>query len=49
VGVGVDARWFVVEGDPAFFDITKRIDNHLDGDPGDPTRAAAVLRGSGPP
>jgi trehalose synthase len=34
-GVGVDARWFVVEGNPAFFDITKRIHNHLYGDPGD--------------
>ena len=31
-GVGVDARWFVIEGDPAFFEITKRIHNHLYGD-----------------
>jgi trehalose synthase len=34
-GVGVDARWFVVEGNPAFFEVTKRIHNHLYGDPGD--------------
>ena len=30
-GVGVDARWVVIEGDPAFFEITKRIHNHLYG------------------
>jgi trehalose synthase len=34
-GVGVDARWFVIDGDPRFFEITKRIHNHLYGDPGD--------------
>lgn len=34
-GVGVDARWFVVEGTPEFFDITKRIHNHLYGTGGD--------------
>jgi trehalose synthase len=34
-GVGVDARWFVIEGDPAFFEITKRIHNRLYGDRGD--------------
>lgn len=34
-GVGVDARWYVVEGDPAFFEVTKRIHNHLYGSPGD--------------
>lgn len=34
-GVGVDARWLVIEGNPAFFEITKRIHNHLYGDPGD--------------
>ena len=34
-GVGVDARWFVIDGDPAFFEITKRIHNHLYGTPGD--------------
>ena len=28
-GAGVDARWVVIEGDPHFFEITKRIHNHL--------------------
>jgi trehalose synthase len=32
---GVDARWLVIEGDPAFFAITKRIHNGLYGSPGD--------------
>ena len=34
-GAGVDARWVVVEGDAGFFDITKRIHNHLYGGAGD--------------
>ena len=34
-GAGVDARWLVMEGDPAFFAITKRIHNGLYGSPGD--------------
>jgi trehalose synthase len=34
-GAGVDARWLVIEGDPAFFAITKRIHNGLYGYPGD--------------
>ena len=34
-GAGVDARWAVIEGDPEFFKITKRIHNHLHGSPGD--------------
>ena len=34
-GAGVDARWLVIEGDPAFFAITKRVHNGLYGDPGD--------------
>src|SRR5436190_11005642 len=34
-GAGVDARWVVVDGDAAFFDITKRIHNHLYGTAGD--------------
>jgi trehalose synthase len=32
---GVDARWLVISGDPAFFAITKRIHNGLYGSPGD--------------
>ncbi len=34
-GAGVDARWIVIEGNPDFFRITKRIHNHLHGSPGD--------------
>jgi trehalose synthase len=34
-GVGVDARWMVIEGDPAFFAVTKRIHNRLHGLEGD--------------
>jgi trehalose synthase len=32
---GIDVRWLVVEGDPGFFDITKRIHNRLHGGFGD--------------
>jgi trehalose synthase len=34
-GAGVDARWLVIEGDPEFFAITKRIHNGLYGSAGD--------------
>ncbi len=34
-GAGVDARWVVIQGDPEFFKVTKRIHNHLYGSPGD--------------
>jgi trehalose synthase len=34
-GVGVDARWVVIEGPPEFFAVTKRIHNRLHGAPGD--------------
>ncbi len=34
-GVGVDARWLVIEGNPEFFAITKRLHNQLHGEPGD--------------
>ena len=34
-GAGVDARWLVIEGDPRFFEITKRLHNHLYGTAGD--------------
>jgi trehalose synthase len=34
-GAGVDARWLVISGDPAFFKITKRIHNFLHGAEGD--------------
>lgn len=32
---GIDTRWLVIEGDPGFFDITKRIHNRLHGELGD--------------
>jgi trehalose synthase len=34
-GVGIDARWFVIEGEPEFFAVTKRIHNRLHGTAGD--------------
>jgi trehalose synthase len=34
-GVGVDARWLVIDGNPEFFEVTKRLHNHLYGSPGD--------------
>ena len=34
-GAGVDARWLVIEGNPNFFAITKRIHNGLYGTSGD--------------
>jgi trehalose synthase len=34
-GAGVDVRWVVIEGNPDFFAITKRLHNNLHGDPGD--------------
>jgi trehalose synthase len=35
LGAGVDSRWVVIEGDPEFFRITKRIHNRLHGSDGD--------------
>jgi trehalose synthase len=34
-GAGVDTRWFVIDGDPEFFAVTKRIHNGLYGSRGD--------------
>src|SRR6476469_1083912 len=34
-GAGVDARWAVIEGNPEFFTVTKRIHNNLHGYEGD--------------
>jgi trehalose synthase len=34
-GAGLDIRWLVIKGDPAFFEITKRIHNGLYGSAGD--------------
>ncbi len=35
LGAGVDTRWLVIEGNPRFFRITKRLHNLLHGSPGD--------------
>ncbi len=35
LGAGVATRWLVLAGDPAFFEITKRLHNLLHGTPGD--------------
>lgn len=34
-GAGINASWLVMEGDPDFFDITKRLHHRLHGKPGD--------------
>jgi trehalose synthase len=34
-GAGIDARWLVIDGDPDFFTLTKRIHNRLHGKNGD--------------
>lgn len=31
IGLGINARWEVIEGDTKFFDITKKIHNALQG------------------
>jgi len=43
-GAGVDARWLVIDGDPAFFDVTKRIHNWIYGTPGDRGQLGAAER-----
>ena len=34
-GAGADVRWMAMDGNPRFFEVTKRLHNHLHGDPGD--------------
>ena len=34
-GAGVDTRWAVINQEPEFFVVTKRLHNNLHGDPGD--------------
>jgi trehalose synthase len=47
-GIDVDARWVVIEGDPEFFAVTKRLHNRLHGVSGDEgtlaTREADIYR-----
>lgn len=47
-GAGIDARWLVIEGDPSFFAITKRIHNGLYGLPGDGGELGAAERRHSP-
>src|SRR5450759_2537457 len=35
MGLGIDTRWLVIDGNPEFFAITKRIHNTVHGSPGD--------------
>src|SRR5664280_1633914 len=35
IGLGIDTRWLVIDGNPKFFAITKRIHNTVHGSPGD--------------
>jgi trehalose synthase len=44
-GLGIDARWLVIDGDPAFFEVTKRIHNRLHGFEGDSGLLDAHARG----
>jgi len=34
-GLGIDTRWLVIDGDPDFYEVTKRLHNHLYGSAGD--------------
>jgi trehalose synthase len=43
-GAGIDARWMVIEGEAPFFEVTKRIHNHLHGSPGDGGALAGAER-----
>jgi len=42
LGAGIDSRWLVVHGDPAFFAVTKRVHNRLHGVRGDGGRLGPV-------
>jgi trehalose synthase len=44
-GAGVDTRWVVLREAPEFFAITKRLHNHLHGDPGDGGELGEAERG----
>jgi len=43
-GTGVDARWLVIEGDPDFFHVTKRLHHALHGEAGDGSPLDAEAR-----
>lgn len=41
-GVGIPTRWFVIEGDPVFFALTKRLHHRLHGSAGDDGELSVV-------
>lgn len=41
-GADIDARWLVIDGDPEFFEITKRMHHRLHGEPGDDGKLGAA-------
>ena len=43
-GVGVGVQWLVIQGEPEFFAVTKRLHNHLHGQPGDGGRMDDAAR-----
>jgi trehalose synthase len=43
-GAGIDARWAVLTGNPRFFEVTKRLHNHLHGYAGDGGELASAER-----
>lgn len=45
LGLGVPTRWFVVEGDPVFFALTKRLHHRLHGNKGDDGELSTVEAG----
>jgi len=45
-GVGIDARWVVITGNPAFYKVTKRLHHALHGSPGDGSSLGAAARKS---
>ena len=52
-GMGIDARWLVIDGEAGFFTVTKRLHNHLygasgDGGPLGPTEHAIYRAASAP-
>ncbi|MDP4014051.1 MAG: glycosyltransferase [Candidatus Nanopelagicales bacterium] len=44
LGVGIPTRWLVVEGDPVFFRLTKRLHHRLHGNRGDSGELSSVER-----
>jgi trehalose synthase len=43
-GAGIDTQWDVIEGNPEFFKITKRLHNHLYNSPGDGGALSSIER-----